>query len=77
MAEALNSLFKSECIRNPSMRPAGGWKHIGDVEIATAEWVDWFNHRRLYEYCGDIPPAELEEVHYARLTAPQPVALTV
>ena len=31
------------------------------VEIATAEWVDWFNHRRLYEYCGDLPPAEAEQ----------------
>jgi transposase InsO family protein len=32
----------------------------------TAEWVHWFNLRRLYEYCGDKPPAELETAHYAR-----------
>ena len=38
---------------------------MDDVEIATAEWVDWFVHRRLYEYCGDIPPAELEAAYYA------------
>lgn len=43
MAEALNSLFKAECIRNPSMRPKGGWKNVTDVEIAVAEYVDWFN----------------------------------
>ncbi len=33
---------------------------VDHVELATAEWVDWFNHQRLYEYCGDIPPAALE-----------------
>ncbi|MDT5068163.1 MAG: putative transposase, partial [Mycobacterium sp.] len=36
------------------------WRTIEEVELATAEWVHWFNHRRLYEYCGDIPPVELE-----------------
>jgi transposase InsO family protein len=34
------------------------------VEYATLEWVDWFNHRRLLEPIGDIPPAELEEMFY-------------
>ncbi len=38
MAEALNSLFKAECIRNPIMRPKGGWKNLTDVEIAVAEY---------------------------------------
>ena len=42
-----------------------------DVEYATAEWVDWFNHRRLYEYCGDIPPVEAEALYYARNQAQQ------
>ncbi len=36
----------------------------------TALWVDWFNHRRLYEYCGDVPPAELEAAHYAQRPTP-------
>lgn len=72
LAESINGLYKTELIK-----PRKPWRTVDEVEIATAEWVDWFNHRRLYEYCGDIPPAELEEVHYARLTAPQPVALTV
>ncbi|GAB3747418.1 hypothetical protein GCM10027599_00710 [Yimella radicis] len=39
--------------------------------------ADWFNHRRLYEYCGDIPPVELEQAYYARKTAQQTAALTV
>ncbi len=43
MAEALNSLFKAECIRNPVTRPKGGWKPVDDVEIAVAEYVDCFN----------------------------------
>jgi putative transposase len=33
---------------------------IEDAEVATAGWVHWFNHRRLYEYCDDVPPVELE-----------------
>ena len=65
MAEALNSLFKAECIRNPVMRPQGGWKSVGDVEIAVAEYVDWFNHRRLHGEIGLVPPAEFEANHWA------------
>ncbi|MCW2807181.1 MAG: Integrase core domain protein [Marmoricola sp.] len=65
MAEAFNSLFKAECIRNPVMRPKGGWKSVGDVEIAVAEYVDWFNHRRLHGEIGLIPPAEFETNHWA------------
>ena len=33
----------------------GPWRTPDRVEIATPEWVDWFNHRRLYEHCGDLP----------------------
>jgi transposase InsO family protein len=64
MAEAFNSLFKAECIRNPAMRPRGGWKNAGDVEIAVAEYVDWFNHRRLHGEIGLVPPAESETSYY-------------
>lgn len=65
MAEALNSLFKAECIRNPMMRPRGGWKSVVDVELAVAEYVDWFNHRRLHGELGQVPPAEFEANHWA------------
>jgi len=65
MAEALNSLFKAECIRNPVMRPQGGWKNVTDVEVAVAEYIDWFNHRRLHGEIGLIPPAEYETNHWA------------
>jgi putative transposase len=59
---------KAECIRNPVMRPNGGWKSVGDVEIAVAEYVDWFNHRRLHGEIGLVPPAEFENNHWAGLT---------
>lgn len=65
MAEAFNSLFKGECIRNPTMRPKGGWASIRDVEIAVAEYVDWFNHRRLHGEIGHVPPIEFEAAHWA------------
>lgn len=65
MAEALNSLFKAECIRNPLMRPRSGWKSVSDVEIAVAEYVDWYNHRRLHGEIGLVPPAEFETNHWA------------
>lgn len=67
MAEAFNSLFKAECIRNPVMRPKEGWRSVGDVEIAVAEYIDWFNHRRFHGEIGLIPPAELEANHWANI----------
>jgi putative transposase len=58
MAEAFNSLFKAELVRNK-----GPWKGIDDLEVAVAEYVDWFNHRRLHGELGLIPPAEYEANH--------------
>jgi putative transposase len=76
MAEAFNSLFKAECIRNPVMRPKGGWRSVSDVEIGVAEYVDWFNHRRLHGEIGLIPPAEFETNHWAKQPA-EPYAAPV
>jgi putative transposase len=44
------------------------WANLEAVEWATLTWVDWFNHRRLLEPIGYIPPAEAEAAHYRRLT---------
>ena len=71
LAETINGLYKTELIKT-----RGPWRTVDQVEIATAEWVDWFNHRRLYEYCGDIPPAELEDAYYAQIRAQQPAELS-
>ena len=68
LAETINGLYKTELIK-----PNKPWRTVDDVELATAEWVDWFNHRRLYEYCGDLPPADLETAYYAHQPA-QPTA---
>ncbi|OFW57606.1 MAG: hypothetical protein A2133_03465 [Actinobacteria bacterium RBG_16_64_13] len=51
----------AEAGAGPQTRPR---KTLDDVEYATLEWVDWFNHRRLLETIGYIPPAELEEMFY-------------
>ena len=61
LAESINGLYKTEVIRRQ-----GPWRTVDAVEIATAEWVDWYNCRRLSEYAGDMPPAVLEQVHYAQ-----------
>lgn len=61
MAESIIDLYKVEVIRR-----RGPWKGIDDVEYATLEWVDWFNHRRLLEPIGDVPPAEFEDVYRRR-----------
>jgi hypothetical protein len=44
------------------------------VELATLEWVDWFNHRRLMGPIGNIPPAEAEQRYNASLNRPALVA---
>ena len=43
----------------------GPWRSFEAVEYATLEWVDWFNHRRLLDPIGNIPPVEAEESYYA------------
>lgn len=45
------------------------WRNFKAVEFAKLEWVDWFNHRRLMEPIGNIPPAEAEQRYYATLNA--------
>ena len=58
MAEVFNSLFKAELVRN-----RGPWKNIDDLEIAVAEYIDWFNFRRLHGEIRLVPPVEYEEFY--------------
>jgi len=60
LAETINGLYKAEVIHR-----RGPWRSFEAVEYATLEWVDWFNHRRLLEPIGNIPPAEAEKLYYA------------
>jgi transposase InsO family protein len=62
LAETINGLYKAEVIHR-----RGPWRNFEAVELATLEWVDWFNHRRLLEPIGNIPAAEAEERYYAML----------
>ena len=62
LAETINGLFKTEVIRR-----RGPWRSVEAVELATLAWVDWFNHRRLLEPIGHVPPAEAEARYHAEL----------
>jgi hypothetical protein len=66
MAESIIGLFKTELIRRK-----GPWRSLDSVELATLEWVDWYNNRRLFEAIGNIPPAEAEANHYRTTTPPE------
>jgi transposase InsO family protein len=59
LAESVIGLFKTEVIRR-----RGPWRGLETVEFATLDWVDWFNHRRLLEPIGYVPPAEYEARYY-------------
>jgi putative transposase len=61
LAETIIGLFKTEVIHR-----RGSWRNAEAVEFATLEWVDWFDHRRLFEPIGSIPPAEAEARYYAQ-----------
>lgn len=64
LAETINGLYKAEVIHR-----RGPWRSFEAVEYATLEWIDWFNHRRLFEPIGNIPPAKAEEQYYADIEA--------
>lgn len=50
------------------MSPKGGWSGVGEVEIAVAEYIDWFNHRRLHGEIGHVPPVEYETAYWSNRT---------
>jgi transposase InsO family protein len=62
LAETINGLYKTELIHRRAP-----WKSREAVELATLEWVAWFNHHRLLESIGYVPPAEYEANYYRRL----------
>ncbi|HQC80443.1 MAG TPA: integrase core domain-containing protein, partial [Accumulibacter sp.] len=64
LAETIDGLYKAEVIHR-----RGPWKSKEAVELATLEWVSWFNHHRLLEPIGYIPPAEAEANYHRCQTA--------
>ena len=60
LAEATIGLYKAELVRH-----RGPWRGLDDLELATLEWVDWFNNRRLHHHnASRVPPAQAEDLHY-------------
>jgi putative transposase len=59
LAEAINGLYKAELIRR-----RGPWRTADQVELATLEWVQWWNQQRLHGALDHIPPAEHEAIYY-------------
>ena len=75
LAESVNGLYKAELVYR-----RGPWKGREDLELATLEWVDWFNNRRLYGALDYVPPAEYEASWYVRSethSAPLPAGVPV
>ena len=68
LAESIIGLYKTELI---AWR--GPWRHCEAVELATLQWVYWYNHRRLFEPLGHVPPAEFE-AHYDHQLQESPMA---
>jgi len=60
LAEAVNGLFKTELIRR-----RGPWRTVEQVELATLEWVWWWNNQRLHGELDYRTPIEIEQAHYA------------
>ena len=64
LAETINGLYKAEPIHR-----RGPWKTKEAGECATFEWVSWFNHHRLLEPIGYMPPAGAEPNYYRQLAS--------
>jgi putative transposase len=68
MAESVIGLYKTECVRHE-----GPWRGVDDLELATLNWVWWFNEVRLHGEIGYVPPVEFENNYYRQMnTQPQP-----
>lgn len=59
LAETVIGLYKTEMIQR-----RGPWLNLDAVELATLEWLDWFNNKRLLEPIGNISSEKLEQVYY-------------
>jgi putative transposase len=60
MAESFVDSFKTELIADRV------WQTRTQLELTIVGWVSWFNHDRLHESLGDIPPAEFEALYAAQ-----------
>lgn len=66
LAEAVNGLYKTELIRQQ-----GPWRTVEQLELATLNWVWWWNHQRLHGELGMPTPIEVNAQYYADHNTPQ------
>ena len=69
LAESFVDSYKTELIADRV------WRTRQQLELATVQWVAWFNHQRLHEALGDIPPVEYEQHHAPELALESPISL--
>jgi transposase InsO family protein len=67
LAESFVDSYKTELIADRV------WRSRAQLELATVQWVAWFNHDRLHEALGDIPPVEFEQHHALQLALQSPL----
>ena len=65
-AQSLIGLYKNEMVKRE-----GPWRGVDDLELATLNWVHWFNNNRLHSSLGYVPPVEFEQQHYRQNDALQ------
>lgn len=65
-AESLIGLYKAECVR-----PEGPWRGTDDLELATLNWVHWYNEHRLHSSLDYRPPVEYENEYYSHINPQQ------
>jgi putative transposase len=59
MAESLIGLYKTECVQHD-----GPFRTVEELELATCDWVHWFNHNRLHSAIGYVSPVAFEAEYY-------------
>jgi putative transposase len=65
MAETVVGLYKTECVGHD-----GPFRGVHDMELATADWVAWFNEDRLHGSLGHCTPIEFEAAYHAAQNNP-------
>ncbi len=57
-------MYKTECVRQE-----GPWHTVDELELATLNWVHWFNEIRLHSSIGYVPPVEYEQTYYRQINS--------
>lgn len=77
LSESSIGLFKTGAMRNDSPFRSSPLRQLANVTWVTAEWVDWYNARRLHSTLGSVPPEDFEAPCCAHLETPQDPVLAL